>query len=164
MKTWIRPIPLTVFAFLFSLLSATFSSSANASGPEDPFYKHFNKARGIAIHGYDVVSYFKGSPAQGSRNFSSEYRGVTFFFANQANMNTFDASPEAFIPAYGGWCATAIGLASRKIDINPTSYLIQEGKLFLFATANGSAKDEWLAKLPNIKQSADANWARIFNN
>lgn len=153
MKTWILSL-LAIFAI---------STAAQASGPEDPFTKHFNQTKGVAVHGYDVVSYFKGTPVQGNKKFASEHRGVTFYFANQANVDAFDTNPENYIPAYGGWCATAMGMMNQKLDVNPTSFLIQNGQLFLFSTSMGPAKDQWVANLPGVKQNADANWAKIIS-
>jgi YHS domain-containing protein len=152
-------------SIFLSLLGIAFlASPANASGPEDLFAKHFNQKSGVAVQGYDVVSYFKGAPAQGLKKFSVDYRGVVFLFSSQANANEFDASPEKFLPAYGGWCATAMGAMGKKLDINPTAYLILDGALYLFSTSMGPAKEDWIKSVPGIKQKADANWAKILAN
>lgn len=152
-------------SFLMSIFAATLMvSAAHASGPEDPFAKNFNQKNGVAVHGYDVVSYFKGAPAAGLPKFSVDYRDVTFQFANQTNANEFDANPEKYVPAYGGWCATAMGMMNKKLDINPASFEIQGGVLYLFSTSMGPAKDQWDANLPGIKQNADANWAKMIAN
>lgn len=152
-------------SLLLSILGAVFFvSAAQASGPQGPFYKHFNKQNGVAIQGYDVVSYFKGSPQQGTKRFSVDYRDVIFHFATKANADEFDVNPEKYVPAYGGWCATAIGMMNQKLDINPTSYEIQDGVLYLFSTSMGPAKEQWNSNLPGVKQNADANWAKIIAN
>lgn len=152
-------------SFLLAMFSAVFLvSAAHASGPEDPFSKNFNQKNGVAIHGYDVVSYFKGSPQVGLPKYSIDYRDVTFQFVNQANANEFDTNPEKYVPAYGGWCATAMGMMNTKLDINPASFEIQNGTLYLFSTSMGPAKDQWNANLPGVKQKADANWAKMIAN
>lgn len=140
------------------------ASGAQASGTEDPFAKNFNQQGGVAIHGYDVVSYFKGAAQQGNKKFAVEYRDVTFLFVNRADADEFDANPEKYIPAYGGWCATAIGAMNKKLDINPSSFIIQDGGLYLFSTSMGPAKEMWAKGLPGIKQKADANWAQMTSN
>lgn len=152
-------------SLLLSLFSAALMiSAAHASGPEDPFSKNFNQKNGVAIQGYDIVSYFKGGPVLGSKKFPVDYRDVTFLFSNQSNANEFDANPEKYVPAYGGWCATAVALMNKKLDINPASFVIQDGVLYLFSTSMGPAKDEWVKNYPSIKQKADANWAKIIAN
>jgi YHS domain-containing protein len=153
-----------VKSFLLSLFSAAFFvSTALASGPEEPFAKHFNQKNNVAIQGYDVVSYFNGGPVRGLKKFSVDYRDVMFQFANQANANEFDANPEKYIPAYGGWCATALAMMGTKLDIDPKSFLIDGGVLYLFSTSMGPAKDQWTKGLPAIKQKADVNWMKIVS-
>jgi len=138
------------------------ATNVYASGPEDNlFAKHFNQQNSIAIHGYDVVSYFKGAPQQGSGNFEVDYKDVIFQFVNQENANAFDSNPEKYLPAYGGWCATAMGMMNQKLDVTPDSYLIENGVLYLFSTSMGPAKDMWLQNQPGVKQKADENWAEI---
>ena len=149
---------LSFFSFLFVF------SSAHASGPEDTFAKHFNQKNHVAVHGYDVVSYHGGAPALGINKFSVDYRDVIFNFASQSNADEFESNPEKYVPAYGGWCATAMGMMGSKLDINPLSYEIQDGVLYLFSTSMGAAKDQWNSGLPSIKQKADANWEKLTEN
>lgn len=138
------------------------ASGAQASGSEDPlFTKHFNQQNSIAVHGYDVVSYFDGTPLQGSSHFEVDYNDIVFQFANQKNADTFSDNPQRFIPAYGGWCATAMGMMNKKVDITPTSFLVQDGVLYLFSSSMGPARDEWVKNQPDLKSKADANWAKI---
>lgn len=61
-----------------------------------------------ALSGYDAVSYFSGRPVQGSKTFSTTWRGATFRFASAANLAKFKANPAAFAPQYGGHCAWAV--------------------------------------------------------
>ena len=57
---------------------------------------------GIALDGADPVAYFNGEALKGSPEFSTELRGVTYRFANQANLEAFDADPAKYIPDYAG--------------------------------------------------------------
>lgn len=146
--------------YVFGALLMT--SNAFASGHENNlFYKHFNHKNGVALQGYDVVSYFQGAAQKGSADFEVDHKEVIFQFANQANADEFDRNPEKYLPAYGGWCATAMGMMNQKLDITPDSYLVENGVLYLFSTSMGPAKDMWLQNQPDVKQKADANWARI---
>ena len=149
---------LLVLSFLFTF------SNAIASGTDDPFAMHFNQSNHVAIHGYDVVSYHTGTPSMGTNKFSVDYRNVIFNFINQANADEFESNPEKYVPAYGGWCATAMGTAGTKLDINPLSFAIQDSVLYLFSTSMGTAKEQWIKGLPSIKQKADSNWVRLTEN
>ncbi len=42
--------------------------------------KHFNLEKGLAIQGYDPVAYFDNKAVQGDKKFSTQYKGVTYFF------------------------------------------------------------------------------------
>ncbi|MEM1283511.1 MAG: YHS domain-containing (seleno)protein [Chlamydiota bacterium] len=61
-----------------------------------------------ALKGLDVVSFFEGTPAQGSQDFQTEYAEVNWSFANQANLDKFIQSPSEYLPKYHGYCAWAI--------------------------------------------------------
>lgn len=125
--------------------------------------EHFNVKKNIAIEGYDPVSYFDGKPLEGKSSFSHAHKGVTYLFSSSENLNKFKAEPDKFEPAYGGWCAFAMGDTGDKVKIDPETYKIMGGKLYLFYnfwgnnTLNGWNKDE-----RNLKSNADKNWAKIF--
>ncbi len=84
-----------------------------------------------AVTGYDVVAYRDGKPTKGSEKFTSVYEGNTFQFATEANWKKFADSPEAYAPAYGGWCAWAM-LDGDKVEVDPETYKIVDGQLLLY--------------------------------
>ena len=109
--------------FIFSLL---FLTSA-LSGAED-----LNLGRGgVALDGYDPVSYFGDGPVEGSKKIESVYEGSRFRFASEENKAVFEKDPKRFLPVCGGWCAWAM-LEGDKVDVNPETYKIYEGRLLLF--------------------------------
>ncbi len=79
---------------------------------------------GIAIMGYDSVSYFTEARAvKGSPDFSHEFLGETWHFASAENRDTFAAEPVSYAPQFGGYCAgevhdTGIGIGVT-INIDP---------------------------------------------
>ena len=85
--------------------------------------------------------------------------GVTYQFANAANLETFKKNPSA----YGGWCAYAMGKNGEKVEVNPETYKIVGGKLYLFYNRlfNNTLPD-WNEDESNLKKKADANWQRIY--
>ena len=81
-----------------------------------------NSEHGLAIKGYDPVSYFTtGKPTQGLTRFSTSYKGITYLFASAENRNLFVEMPEKFLPQYGGYCAFAIAL-NQIADIEPDQW------------------------------------------
>src|SRR6266581_2233702 len=91
---------------LFALL---FVSLVAFSQREDTRKKNFNIKKNIAIEGYDPVSYFDNKPTEGESKWTFTYQGVTYQFSSAANLARFKANPEKYEPAYGGWCAFAMG-------------------------------------------------------
>ncbi|MGI9551202.1 MAG: YHS domain-containing (seleno)protein, partial [Aurantibacter sp.] len=64
----------------------------------------------LANNGYDVVSYFTTNSAQrGSKEFSVDHSEATYYFVNEENLKAFTASPENYLPQFGGFCAFGMG-------------------------------------------------------
>jgi YHS domain-containing protein len=127
--------------------------------------KQFNLNDGVAIRGYDPVAYFSmGKAEKGKSAFSSSYHGVNYHFANAADLNSFQASPEKFEPQYGGWCAYAMGHDGSKVEVDPETFKIINGKLFLFYNRffNNTLK-AWNQDESMLHAGADVNWQKILN-
>lgn len=124
----------------------------------------FNLEKKVAIQGYDPVAYFKQKKAvKGKKELSSSFEGVIYYFSSQANKDAFTKSPSSYEPQYGGWCAYAMGANNEKVEIDPETFKIIEGKLYLFYNAyfNNTLKS-WNKDETNLKKKADANWAKII--
>jgi YHS domain-containing protein len=125
--------------------------------------QHYNLgADNVALKGYDPVGYLTKSLAlKGRKEISAEHRGVIYYFASEENKKLFTGSPEKYLPAYGGWCATAMA-KSEKVEIDPANFKITNGRLFLFFKAfYANALKEWNKDEPNLTGKADANWKKI---
>lgn len=121
---------------------------------------HYNLDKGLAIKGFDPVSYFSESKAKkGSSKFTSKHNGVTYQFSTEENKKLFEANPYKYEPQYGGWCAFAMGDNGKKVDINPETFKITDGKLYLFYNAyfNNTLKS-WNKDENGLKEKADKNW------
>jgi len=126
--------------------------------------KHFNLEDGIAIGGYDPVSYFKGNePLKGKKEFSVYHQGVIYFFSSSQNKEMFKSNPSLYEPQYGGWCAYAMGHDGTKVAIDPETFKILDGKLYLFYNKffNNTLKS-WNKNERDLKTKADANWSKIY--
>lgn len=111
---------------------------------------------GVAIRGYDPVAYFdQGAPVAGSAEHSLDWQGVTWHFASAENKRAFQANPEAYAPAYGGYCAYAVA-KDKLASIDPTAWKIVDGELYL--NYSQSVQDTWEQDIPGYIEKAEANW------
>lgn len=123
-----------------------------------------NLEKKIALQGYDPVGYFKQNKAvKGKKEIASTYEGVIYYFSTVENKNLFLKTPAKYEPQYGGWCAFAMGDSGDKVEINPETFKIIEGKLYLFYNAyfNNTLKS-WNKNEAALKLKADANWKKII--
>jgi YHS domain-containing protein len=113
----------------------------------------------LALEGYDPVSYFAGQPAKGDPKFSATHNGVQYRFASAQNLARFQASPDAFLPQYGGYCAWAVaGNYTAKGD--PLAWKIVNGKLYLNYDLN--VQKRWAADIPGNIAKGDHNWPQVL--
>ncbi|MBL4605793.1 MAG: YHS domain-containing protein [Flavobacteriaceae bacterium] len=138
------------------VLLITFSASVFAQ-------KNYYTKKGVIAKGYDVVAYFSNEATQGSKEISTEYDGVKFNFSSQENLNSFKKNPTKYVPQYGGFCAYAMGLKGSKVSINPETFEIREGKLYLFYNrGNTNTLTLWTNEgAEELKAKADKNWKKI---
>lgn len=123
--------------------------------------KHFNIKKGVAIKGYDPVSYFSGNPLKGTKDHQHTYEGVTYYFSNDSNLKKFKSDPKKFEPQYGGWCAYAIGETGDKVKIDPKTYQIWNDRLYLFYNFGGlNTLKSWEAEEESLRNKADKNWSK----
>ncbi len=123
----------------------------------------FNLEKKAAIQGYDPVAYFTQSKAmKGKKEYSTNNEGVRYLFSSSENKELFLKTPNKYEPEYGGWCAYAMGLSGEKVSIDPKTFKIVDGKLYLFYNAffNNTLKD-WNKDEANLKTKANSNWKKI---
>ncbi|MCF6133126.1 YHS domain-containing (seleno)protein [Flavobacterium wongokense] len=143
--------------FVAFLSATTFAQNTRVS--------NFNLENKLAIQGYDPVAYFTQKKAvKGKSTIATTYEGVTYNFSTQANKEAFLKNPAGYEPQYGGWCAYAMGANGEKVEINPETFKIVDGKLNLYYNAffNNTLKS-WNKDEVNLKKKADANWKKIIN-
>lgn len=123
----------------------------------------FNIKKEVALEGYDPVSYFSNKPEEGSEKIRISHKGIVYQFASPANLAKFKASPHKYEPAYGGWCAFAMGETGEKVKVDPETFKIIEGKLYLFYNFWGNnTLTDWNAKEQKLKEAADKNWKKLI--
>ena len=91
------------------------------------------------------------------------HKGVVYQFASQANLNKFKTAPDTFEPAYGGWCAFAMGESGEKVKVDPETFKIMDGKLYLFYNFWGNnTRMDWNKEEVKLKTLGDKNWKKFF--
>jgi YHS domain-containing protein len=114
---------------------------------------------GPALGGYCPVAdlamneAMKGDPTQGS-----QYKGQTYLFANADAKKMFDAAPEKYLPAYAGWCATAVA-QGMKLASDPKLFTVYNGRTYLFSTAD--ARTMFDKDKAGTVAKADAAWPKV---
>jgi len=145
------------------LVFAAFGLPFLSTGQVKSIY-NIDKA-GVAMQGYDPVSYFEADkPLKGSKSYLSIYLGQKFLFANEAHLKKFEIDPAKYNPAYGGWCAYAMGIDGAHVKIDPETYKIINSRLYLFYNfffVNTLTK--WDEDEPKLKQTADGFWQKETN-
>lgn len=88
--------------FLLLLLITSFASFSQKD--------NYNLKKGFIAEGYDVVAYFSNKALKGDKQFTTEFDGANFKFSSKENLEIFKNNPKKYVPAYGGYCAYAIGV------------------------------------------------------
>ena len=138
---------------------ALISSSYAKKGGEVNTHK-VQGIKNVAIKGYDPVAYFiVKKPVKGTKEYQTQYNGATWFFSSAENKNKFAKKPKKFAPQYGGYCAFAVAVPQRKVDIDPKAWYVHKGKLYLNYTVK--TQKIWLGDYENYIDSADENWSEV---
>jgi YHS domain-containing protein len=109
-----------------------------------------------AANGHDLVAYFAGAATPGNPEISVTHKGAKYLFTSIENRDTFLASPEEFLPAFGGHCAWAAS-QGRKAGPDPKVFRVDDGVLYL--NCSKQAEANWLAGQPETMKAATAWWA-----
>ena len=146
------------------LLFMLFFSAVFVTSAQDQKRVHsFNLEKGIAVQGFDVVAYFDGKAVKGNSSMAVIHKGVRYHFSTAENKEEFKKNPDKYEPQYGGWCAYAMGDSGEKVEIDPETFKILNGKLYLFYNKrfNNTLKT-WNKNEQVLKSKADANWSKLF--
>ncbi|HYG02728.1 MAG TPA: YHS domain-containing (seleno)protein [Chryseosolibacter sp.] len=145
---------------LIVLATTTFAQAA-------PEYKHLNLDEDkLALEGYDPVAYFKdGKAVRGKKSMFVKHEGTMYLFSTPANKESFLQSPRSYKPQYGGWCAYAMGAKGEKVQVDPETFKIVGGKLYLFYNRFfNNTLDTWNENEGALITSANENWSRLISH
>ena len=146
------------------LITVLIFGLSNVYGQNALKTKHYNLEKGLAIQGYDPIAYFTQSKGvKGSKDISTTVEGVTYYFSSAANKDLFIKDYKKYEPQYGGWCAYAMGATNEKVEIDPETFKIVNGKLYLFYHSFvNNTLTKWNKNETVLKNNADKNWAIIY--
>jgi len=140
----------TLFVAAMAVFAAAVSTPAFAKD-----YTHSTPG----ISGYDPVAYFTdGKPMRGSGYQVSVFEGVTYAFASEEHKEMFEANPEKYVPAYGGYCAYGVAVG-KKFVTDPEVWRIVDGTLYL--NLDRGIQRTWEKDVPGYIKKADVNWSEI---
>lgn len=115
--------------------------------------------QGIAVQGYDPVAFFtEQRPLKGTAGIQSTYHGGTYLFATKEDKALFDANPEKYEPAFGGYCAYGVSkghLAPVKVD----AFQIVDGRLLMQNSER--VRDDFNKDAKGNLGKADSNWPEL---
>lgn len=162
---------LATLFIIVGLTNLTFAQSnprRSADAVDSPSVRkqQFNLENGLAIQGYDPVAYFTQHKAvKGSAANTYTYKNATYRFTTPADRDAFQKDPEKYEPQYGGWCAYAMGATGEKVEIDPETFKIIDGKLYLFYhTFINNTLTKWNKDEPNLHKKADASWSKFIQS
>ncbi len=122
---------------------------------------------GLAIGGYDLVSYQKDHKAvKGTADFTEQNDKITYHFSSKENAKAFKANPKKYLPQVNGYCAWGVAEKDSKFSINPETFKIVDNKLYLFFNGdfNGTqvnTLDIWNKDEAKYLGEIDKKWAAI---
>ena len=144
----------TLTSFLLATSIVVFSCKSPDS-KQQPQPEVYTTGEG-AVGGYDVVAYFTNNqPVKGDSAITAEWNGAVWHFASEENKNAFVASPEKYVPQYGGYCAFGMS-RGYKAPTLPEAWTIVDNKLFL--NYNLEVRDTWKTDTNGYIEKADKNW------
>ncbi len=144
-------------AWLFCALLAVVAAAAGPPAQAAETAVNVN-GEGVALDGYDSVSYFTPAGARrGRTEFQTQWDGALWYFATAENLAAFQANPERYAPQFGGWCAFALSTGHYASDVDPReAYTLRDGKLYL--NWSRRVKHRWLREVEDNIATAESNW------
>lgn len=117
-------------------------------------------ADGIAMDGFDVVSYFTtAAPSKGDASYAVDYQGAQWLFSSAENAATFAANPARYAPQSNGWCSYAVseGYGAEVDFVN--GWAVIDGALYL--NWDQSVRDLFMAEQDKRIPASQANWPAV---
>lgn len=133
---------------------------AFAAGPARADKSLFHIDHGMAIGGFDPVSFFLASgPVRGRRDIAVMWRGAVWRFASPRHRDAFEADPWRYAPQYGGFCAYAVSQGAL-IAGDPLAWRVYKERLYV--TADLESQRMWMRDMAAYIEKADRIWPKLL--
>lgn len=139
--------------FLFGILLPQYGRTATSERiVTDP-------TSGLAINGFDPVSYFVDAAAKfGRPDVEESYGGAIWRFRNVGNRAAFMARPDVYMPRFGGYDPVAVA-EGKSVPGNPLFWMIKHERLYLFYSAQ--SRSAFAADPDYFIAQADRRWPEV---
>ena len=118
-----------------------------------------NPDTGLAISGFDPVSYFTdGKALFGRPEFELNKDGAVWRFSNEGNRGAFEQHPEIYAPRFGGYDPVAIG-RDRSVRGHPLFWAVVGQRLYFFYSEK--TRLAFLADPGRIIATAERKWPDV---
>jgi YHS domain-containing protein len=147
-----------VLAVMLGLLFAGFSF-APTRGAVTTELVVADRIAGVALYGFDPVAYFlDGKALAGTKAYELDFGGLSWRFRNEANRAAFAASPEVYVPRFGGYDPVAL---ARGVPLpgHPALFVVHDGHLFLFSSPEN--RKAFLARPEIMAAAAKSAWPKV---
>jgi YHS domain-containing protein len=153
---------------LVFIITALAFSALTVQAQQNPAVRkqQFNLENGLAIQGYDPVAYFTQNKAvKGQEANAVTHKNVTYRFATPANAELFRKDPSTYEPVYGGWCAYAMGATGEKVEVDPKTFKIKDGHLYLFYNQFfNNTLPKWNKDELSLQKKANQSWTKFVGS
>jgi YHS domain-containing protein len=113
----------------------------------------------IAMQAYDPGAFHRtGEALKGNPSILAEYGGYKFAFSSEENKAAFEAQPERYLPAFGGYCAFGVSIGVL-FPVEIDTWEIIDGRLVL--QYNQDIKKLFGEDRAENLRKAEANWAKM---
>ena len=150
---------LTMLAFVLPLFAMVFATIVPARAQSVVTLIVTDPLTGIAISGFDPVSYFtEGAPLPGRPDFEFSWQNVPWYFATPANRDVFASAPEIYAPQYGGHDGMGVsrGFVS---DSDARIFTVFKERLYLFYSA--ANREAFLLAPDAAARTGAENWPAL---
>lgn len=116
---------------------------------------------GVAVNGYDVVSYFTElKPVKGSKDHSFQWKNTVWYFSSDKNLELFKSDPDKYAPQFGGYCAFGVA-EDHTAPTKPDAWTIVDDKLYL--NYNIDVRKMWREKQTEYIEQGNKNWPEVLS-
>lgn len=113
-------------------------------------------AKGLALQGYDPVAFHTvKAPVKGKPEFFTLRQGARYLFHSAKNKALFDAHPERYEPAFGGYCAYGVS-RGRLVEIDVEAFQVVGDRLLL--QYSKGVRDDFNRDTSGNLSKADQQW------